>query len=140
MFTNIKDTISNIGSAIKDKFTGLLGISSPSKVFAEYGLNITQGLTGGIETGGMDAAKATEGLAMQTVQAASNEMAGATTNISNIDNSAFGGVTFNYSPVVNLSGSGNAGSDIMQTLNQQRNQIERMIREFFENQRRVSFA
>lgn len=139
MFAKVKDTISNIGSAIKDKFTGLLGISSPSKIFAEYGLNITQGLTGGIETGGVDAAKATEGLAMQTVQAASNEMAGSTTNISNVDNSAFGGVTISYSPIINLTGSGNS-SDITQALSSQKNELMRVIREYFENQRRISFA
>ena len=141
MFSKVVDAVSNVGNAIKDKFKGLLGISSPSTIFAQYGLNITQGLTGGIESGGYETARATEGLAMQTVRAAGNGVGGNISNISNIDNSAFGGITLNYSPVINISGGGGSASeDFMQALRSHKSEIARMMREVLENQRRIAFS
>lgn len=141
MFTKVKDAVGNIGNVIKDKFKGLLGISSPSKIFAEYGLNITQGLTGGIETGTPQAAHATEGLAMQAVRGAYSDVTGSVTNVSNIDNGQFGGATLNYSPVINISGSGgNVAVDIMQALNSHKSEIARMLREVMGNERRIAFS
>jgi len=142
MFSKVKDAISNIGGAIKDKFKGLLGISSPSKVFAEYGLNITQGLTGGMASGEAATGRAAEGLAMQTVRAAGNDVGATTTNVSNIDNSAFGGVTLNYSPVVTVTGGGgaSAGEDIMKVLQRHKSEVARLLQEIVEGNRRVAFA
>lgn len=45
------------------KFAGLLGIDSPSKVFAGFGVNIGEGLAGGIERTEAMVTKATAGLA-----------------------------------------------------------------------------
>lgn len=137
--TAVIDAISNVGKTIKEKFTSFLGISSPSRIFAEYGLNITQGLTGGIETGTGDAVGAMQGLAMQAIQAANSGIASNTTSVSNIDNSAFGGVTFNYSPVVNVSG-GSEPQGIVQQLSNQRREIERMIENYFADRRRLAFV
>ena len=132
--------VANIGNTIKDRFTGLLEIGSPSKVFAEYGLNITRGLTGGIGAGTMDAARATEGLAMQTVRAATSDISNIT-NVGNTDNAQFGGVTLNYSPVINISGGGGSASeDLIQALRSHKSEIARMMREVLENQRRISFV
>lgn len=47
----VKDVAGDIADAVKSKVKGLLGISSPSKVFAEFGKNITDGLVNGIERG-----------------------------------------------------------------------------------------
>lgn len=43
------NAVKGVAGGIKDKFTGLLGIKSPSKVFMGYGLNIAEGLGLGIE-------------------------------------------------------------------------------------------
>lgn len=45
----VKDSVGNIGSGIKSKFKSVLGISSPSKVFADYGGFIGEGLSQGLE-------------------------------------------------------------------------------------------
>jgi phage-related protein len=47
----IYSKIEGIASNIKSKFAGVLQIFSPSRVFHEFGVNITQGLTNGIGAG-----------------------------------------------------------------------------------------
>ena len=44
--------IKNLGRKIANGFKSILGIHSPSKLFTEYGMNITQGLVVGIDRGG----------------------------------------------------------------------------------------
>lgn len=46
---NIKDTIKTVGTTIKDEFCRIFGIHSPSRVFAEYGMYMDQGLANGLE-------------------------------------------------------------------------------------------
>ena len=58
----VVDSISSVAGAIKDKFTGLLGIHSPSRVFAEYGDWIDQGLAIGIKDSLSQVDKATQDL------------------------------------------------------------------------------
>ena len=58
----VVDSISSVAGAIKDKFTGLLGIHSPSRVFAEYGDWIDQGLAIGIKDSLNQVDKATQDL------------------------------------------------------------------------------
>lgn len=127
--------VANIGNAIKDKFTSLLQIASPSKIFAEYGLNITQGLSGGIETGTPDAAQATQGLAMQAIQGTSG---GITTNSSAVNNSStFGGITLNYSPQVSVSGG--SQQDILSALKAHSREIVQMVKDAYSNDFRLAY-
>lgn len=44
----VKDAAGEIGDAVKNKVKNVLGINSPSKVFAEYGKNVAQGFVNGI--------------------------------------------------------------------------------------------
>ena len=130
------EIITELGKSIKDTFTNLLGIKSPSTVFAEYGLNITRGLSGGIEQGQGVAASATEGLAMQTVRGA-----GITNNkstVRSIENTSFGGMTVNYSPTVNVSGS--SQQDILAALRQHKTEFIRWVDDSMYNRRRIAFA
>lgn len=46
------ETITGIGAGIKDKFTSLLGIKSPSRVFIGYGDNTMEGLRMGLAASG----------------------------------------------------------------------------------------
>lgn len=50
-FPKIAETLANMGGMIKDTFKSILGIHSPSRVFADLGGNITQGLTLGLQGG-----------------------------------------------------------------------------------------
>ncbi len=57
------DAITGMAESVKNKFKGWLGIASPSKVFAGYGLNVAQGAALGIRAGEGEAAGAAAGLA-----------------------------------------------------------------------------
>jgi len=137
MFSKVTDTVSGLGNTIKDKFTGFLGIKSPSTIFAEYGSNITKGLTLGIEKGGFETERATEGLAMQVVRSAG--ITNNTSSVSSIDNSSTGGVTVNYSPTVNVANGGDV-QDILAALRQHKAEFIRWIDEAQQNRRRLAFA
>lgn len=50
------DAIAGMAESVKNKFKGWLGIASPSKVFAGYGLNVAQGAALGIKAGEGEAA------------------------------------------------------------------------------------
>lgn len=54
MVGSVNNAAGEIGDAVKNKVKGLLGISSPSKVFTEIGVNIGEGMSKGIDaTSGM---------------------------------------------------------------------------------------
>lgn len=54
-----------LAAGLSDSFTNALGISSPSRVFAGYGLNIAQGVTRGIESGEEQASAAASNLVQE---------------------------------------------------------------------------
>jgi hypothetical protein len=58
----IADVFRGIAKACSDAFKQAFGIASPSKLFAEYGKDITAGLTLGIEAGTPKAQQATESM------------------------------------------------------------------------------
>ena len=57
------DAIAGMAESVKNKFKGWLGIASPSRVFAGYGLNVAEGAALGIRAGEGEAAGAAAGLA-----------------------------------------------------------------------------
>lgn len=57
------DAISGMADTVKNKFKGWLGISSPSRVFAGYGLNVAEGAAIGIRNGQKQAMAASASLA-----------------------------------------------------------------------------
>ncbi|NYS80148.1 hypothetical protein HZS80_21010 [Halomonas glaciei] len=48
-FGELRDSVTGMASSVTGWFKDVLDINSPSRVFAEFGGNITQGLSGGIE-------------------------------------------------------------------------------------------
>lgn len=63
--TVAKFMVDKLPGALQGPFKKALGISSPSKVFAEYGANITQGLANGIQATGKYAVSAAKSLGDQ---------------------------------------------------------------------------
>jgi hypothetical protein len=59
--------IKNLGKSLGDKFKSILGINSPSRLFMEAGINITRGLTGGIDRGLPAVGKSSGQMAMQAI-------------------------------------------------------------------------
>ena len=88
----LRDSITGMASDAMGWFKDVLDINSPSRVFAEFGGNITQGLSGGIEEDADNPLKQVRGLAANLRNAAGGLMLGAglATNASaaNIDTSA----------------------------------------------------
>ena len=100
----IWETIKNIGKKIGDVFCSILGINSPSKLFMEYGVNITQGLTGGIIKGEDAVGSASGGLALQAVQGVGQSVQSGAAGASSVMNN-MGGASLNYAPNITFSGS-----------------------------------
>lgn len=48
-FGELRDSVTGMASSVTGWFKDVLDINSPSRVFAEFGGNITQGLSGGVE-------------------------------------------------------------------------------------------
>nr|WP_277022268.1 phage tail tape measure protein [Paracoccus hibiscisoli] len=59
----VKDAVTGLASGVRDWFTDDLEIQSPSRVFHQFGLWITQGLSEGIEEGEEDAKQKIEKMA-----------------------------------------------------------------------------
>lgn len=57
------DFVKGIGKGIANAFKSVLGIASPSKVFMDYGVNITEGAKKGIEKGSPGVVGASSGMA-----------------------------------------------------------------------------
>lgn len=65
---SVKDVISNVATSISGTFKSILGIHSPSRVFAEHGKFIVQGLALGMNSNGGLVKSATSQLASQVMR------------------------------------------------------------------------
>lgn len=134
------ESVTGIGEGIKNKFKSFFGINSPSTLFAEYGLNITQGLTSGIEKGTPAVAATTEGLAVEATRNIGNGITAVADSSTTPINNA-GGVSLNYSPTINIGGGATpeVAAEFIKLLRAHREEIIRMIRQETENKKRLSF-
>ena len=65
-----KDAIGNVIGGITDRVRGIFGINSPSKVFADIGKNLGEGLVAGIDSMGDRAARSVHDMAKKVTDAA----------------------------------------------------------------------
>lgn len=63
MIGAISSAAGNIADAVKNKVKGVLGIHSPSKVFKDFGMNVTQGFVDGLDKGGNMVTRAVDSMA-----------------------------------------------------------------------------
>jgi hypothetical protein len=108
------DFVKGIGSKIASTFKNVLGIASPSKVFMDYGVNITQGAQKGIEKGSPNLVGAT------------NKM-GKSVSPNPIGGSRSGGgsgITVHFAPVISGAGGGDIASEIKKLIPQLVREIE----------------
>lgn len=111
--TQLFNFVKGIGKGIALAFKNVLGIASPSKVFMDYGVNITQGAQKGIEKG------------VPSLVGASNKMGKSVTpNSVGGSRSSGGGITVNFSPVISGSGGGDVASEIKKLIPQLIREIE----------------
>lgn len=142
MVDKIVEGMKNIGRRIANGFKSILGINSPSRLFAEYGLNITQGLVVGLDRGGAIVENATEGVAMQATRGITQSMQSSTVNTSTIVGSGNTGPSITYAPQITFAGSTTreARDEFGKMLKQHANEIMELIRKYEENKTRLSFA
>ena len=142
MVDKIVEGMKNIGRRIANGFKSILGINSPSRLFAEYGLNITQGLVVGLDRGGAIVENATEGVAMQATRGITQSMQSSTVNTSTIVGGGNTGPSITYAPHITFAGSTTreARDEFGKMLKQHANEIMELIRKYEENKTRLSFA
>lgn len=153
------DSVKNVGKKIASGFKSFFGINSPSKLFAQYGVNITQGLAGGITKGEGDVVGVTDSLAVGASNGAKKSIenaagGGALQTIRNIAQSIssnsvdasqsinnMGGASINYSPNITINGSDNPETkqDFLKLLKSHRDEIINMVKRETENKKRLSF-
>lgn len=142
MVDKIVEGMKNIARKIATGFRSILGINSPSRLFAEYGLNITQGLVVGLDRGGAIVENATEGVAMQATRGITKSMQSSTVNTSTIVGGGNTGPSITYAPQITFAGSTTqeVRDEFGKMLKQHANEIMELIRKYEENKTRLSFA
>lgn len=68
MIDSVKNAAGNVAGAVKDKVKSVLGIHSPSKVFKDFGMNVTEGFVQGINNGGNMVERAVNSMAGMVMQ------------------------------------------------------------------------
>lgn len=141
MANKVVEGVKNIGHKIAKGFKSIFGINSPSKLFAEYGMNITQGLAVGIDNGGSTVEGATEGMAAHTMNGMTQNMQSSTANTSNVMNGGNSGASLNYSPQITITGSASQETmaEFSKLLKQHANEIVSIIQRDADNTARLSF-
>ncbi len=134
-----KDAVLDMGASIKNGFTSLLDINSPSRVFMGYGANVAEGAAIGIGGSQGLVRKAALGMAAATaVNFAAPNLAAATA-VPGVG-MAGNGIVIHYAPQITVQGGGPGTQDaVQQALQLSRNDLEKMMREVLADQQRRAF-
>lgn len=124
--TFLFEFVKGVGNKIASTFKNVLGIASPSKVFMDYGVNITQGAQKGIEKGSPSLVGASRSMGKSV---SPNPVGGSR-------NSGGGGISVNFAPVI----SGGNGSDISAELQKLIPKLVREIESAMARKQRVSYS
>ncbi len=129
-FDSIRQTVGDLAGVVRERFSSLLGIRSPSTVFMDFGANISDGAAIGIRKR-LDAVKGAAGiLAAATLVGA----AGATSGAALAGSGAAGGITINFSPTIYAQDA----RGVTDALNTGQIEMEKMIRRVMAEQQRRS--
>jgi len=120
------DYVKEVGKKIANAFKEVLGIASPSKVFTEFGVNITEGAKKGIEKGSPSLVNASSGVGKAVAPNSARASSGG---------SMGGGMTVNFAPVIN----GGSGSDILEQLKKYTPQLIREIESVLDRKKRLAY-
>lgn len=137
------EAIKKIGADVAGAFKGLLGIRSPSRVFMGFGDNIGQGAAIGIESSLPRVQKAVGGLAGTALGVArTGPVSVGPVRIPSAaggQGAAAGAVTVHFSPVIQVSGSGDVGGQVKTALADGYREFEANMRRFMAEQQRRAF-
>lgn len=125
------EAVQEMASGIKNKFTDLLGIKSPSRVFMQFGHHITTGAQMGMKGGMGKLREASQSLAQTVIAPTAQPMMVG----------GGGSVSVNYSPVINL-GAGvtpESRGEFLTLLRNHKDEIARMVRDVKERNNRTKY-
>ena len=140
--TMLFEFVKGVGKKVADTFKNVLGIASPSKVFMDYGVNITEGAKKGIEKGSPALTGASKSMGVGIKPAGggrSSAGGGGGIRPSGGGRSSAGGgggITVNFAPVI--SGGGN-GQEIAAQLKSLIPQLVREIESAMQRKQRLSY-
>ncbi|MDR3134263.1 MAG: phage tail tape measure protein [Prevotellaceae bacterium] len=123
-------------------FANLLGIHSPSTMFAKFGLNITQGLVVGVDKGEDAVGNATGGLAEQALTGYEQGLQAQTVPVGGAGGGFGMAGSFNYSPTISIGAGVSEGTkqDFAQLLRAHYMEIVNIMQRFSENKTRLSYS
>lgn len=142
-----KETITGLGTSIKEWFTDPVKIHSPSRVFMAYGDNLVQGLIIGVDRMSPDAEKATRRLAGRMLPSAPNvpdyptmSLAGQSASAGGVGGVG-GGIYITFSPNIIIDGKRQKPTGaLLDALNMGAHELEKMIAHLLHQQQRRSFS
>lgn len=120
------DFVKGIGKGIANAFKSVLGIASPSKVFMDYGVNITEGAKKGIEKGSPGVVGASSGMARNVSPSPVRSGRGG---------SGIGSVTVE----INVNGGNGSPQDIASEVKKQIPYIMRELESAWSRKQRLSY-
>lgn len=126
------EAVQDMANNIKGKFKNILGIQSPSKVFMQFGHHITAGASMGMNSGMDKVRNASQAMAQTIIRPmAQPSLAGG----------GGGGVSVNYAPVINFTGTASADSrsEFLAMLRQHSNEVMRVVKEAQDRRNRTSY-
>ncbi len=116
-FAAAGEAVASVGASVRDTFKGMLGIRSPSRVFAEMGGNLSEGLALGMGAKLSTITKAAAGMAA----AASVSVAGASVEVPGAARLAAGGagaqssgMVAHYAPVLTINATSSEAGAVRQ--------------------------
>lgn len=121
--------IGGVASKLKTKFTGMLGIKSPSRVFMGYGMNIGEGAALGILRGVPGVQRAVSKLSALTASGALATAAHAVGLPAPGVAGGAGQVTIHFAPQITIQGGGNAQQTAQMTVAEMERMLKRVIAE-----------
>lgn len=121
--------IGGVASKLKAKFTGMLGIQSPSRVFMGYGLNIGEGAALGILRGVPGVQRAVSKLSALTASGALATAAHAVGLPAPGVAGSAGQVTIHFAPQITIQGGGNAQQTAQMTVAEMERMLKRVLAE-----------
>ncbi len=141
-----KETVTELGTSVKDWFAEKLGIHSPSRVFMGFGENTVQGLAIGINKSLGLAEKASDEMSNAVnavgISPHSNYQSLQTTFAQQQSEQAqHGGMTIHFNPTINVNGSSNNQvlNDVKEGLNISLREFETMLARVLDQQKRRAY-
>ncbi|AXP37800.1 TPA: phage tail tape measure protein [Haemophilus influenzae] len=138
-----KETVTELGTSVKNWFAEKLGIHSPSRVFMGFGENTVQGLAIGINKSLGLAEKASDEMSNAVGIFPHSDYQSLQTTFAQqqSEQAQHGGMTIHFNPTINVNGSSNNQvlNDVKEGLNISLREFETMLARVLDQQKRRAY-